>query len=428
MSSDNFAIQKSIMESWIENNVQIYTHQEGLHCIFKEDPLNVQRKNPAVSTKNSYQESRKLELKKEFYRIIKDLEDRIKQNKQRLIQDINNPGQKDNSTIKWIKSGFTEEYKNMAEDYKNRYNIRLEKILHTALSVNPKISKDLALLILRMNCKLLMVNEFEAIFITECIRTLGWKYAVYGFEFVNPELEKHFEQCVLHFNFPEEFTDYIKKDEKISQMERKNEMLVPTKVTEAHRIFFNIFLICYSLKNFLNQRYIMNILEQFLEDKLNKTDKSEGYYSFIQFINIYLRQNWNFFNELIQKIPIKKGNELIEKITREPIRDFLYEKERPHEEDRYQGHRNFQSGFVPTDTDPMRMNATMNTNHLQKNLDYIKNHPSTANMNMFYQNQGQQMNPGNQLYGNNFAETQNTFNAHDNGYQPNVMARGMPVN
>ena len=144
MSTDNLLSDNIFIKQWITNNSQHLKGEDAARVLLQDMPFIVNRNRSVHNNKSSLEESKKLELKKEFYRIVKDLEDNIKQNKQRLIQDINNPDQQKKNTIVWIKAGFKEEYMKMADDYKNRYNIRLEKILHTALMVNPKIDKSVA--------------------------------------------------------------------------------------------------------------------------------------------------------------------------------------------------------------------------------------------------------------------------------------------
>jgi hypothetical protein len=232
----------------------------------------------------------KMELQKEFYDIITELEDNIVRNKQKLFQDINNPVLTDKSTKQWIRREFESEYQRMSIDYDRRYSIRIEKIFMHALKVNPLIPKDLALVTLRLNAKFLHINEFEAFYIVKTIQLFSWQFRINDFGRQQiPRVGDIFTHFCSMFNFPPEFLKFLENSRADQQL--------------AKETFFNIFVIFYAIKNFLNQRYVMNILELYLEDKLNVMRRDEVELDdddpnrrpgdrFTHFINFYLQMYW----------------------------------------------------------------------------------------------------------------------------------------
>ena len=251
-----------------------------------------------------------------------------------------------------------------------------------------------------------MINEFEAIFIVECIRSLGWQLKLND-RMPSEQIVMVFRQCVSKFKFPKEFKDHCSNKSKTIN---KN---------EAEQTFFNIFLICYSMKNFLNQRYTMNILELYLEDELNKADKSEGFFSFIMFINDYLKANWFYFDGLIKNISIKKANDIINDITSKPIQEYTYESEKlPIASDRL-GYEEFQSAFIPTNVDFRKFENNKMDNEAQKNINFVaRAHQSNINI---YQNQP--TNIGYQAYGTNMTDVQNPNQNYNTNYQDTLLMR-----
>ena len=157
-----------------------------------------------------------------------------------------------------------------------------------------------------------MINEFEAIYITEVIKKLGWQFEYRDF---GPNSQKEYNVFVGQFNYPKEFLEQVK-------IARIDQLF-------AEQTFFNIFIICYNIKNYLNQRYIINILEQYLEEKLNKINHNEPekpYYPFIQLINLYILRYRCFYNEeIILKFNIKKVSDMIEEIATQPLQKYNYE-------------------------------------------------------------------------------------------------------